>query len=90
VSLQLTPTSPVYICVEDGVGRKIIPGVIYSPGQAVPTATARKLLLTLGNSGVQMKVNGKPTPVAPGSPIGYELTPEKTTLLPAGQLPTCR
>jgi cytoskeletal protein RodZ len=90
VTLRLTPTSPVYICVVDGAGNKIIPGVIYSPGQAVPTATSRKLLLTLGNSGVQMRVNGKPVPVAPGSPIGYEFTPGKTTLLPAGQLPTCR
>ena len=72
------------------MGRKIIPGIIYSPGQAVPIAKARKLLMTLGNSGVQMKVNGKPTPVASGSPIGYELTPGATTLLPAGQLPTCR
>jgi cytoskeleton protein RodZ len=90
VTLQLTPTSPVYICLEDGTGKRIIPGVVYSPGQAVPPATARKLLLTLGNSAVQMKVNGKPTPVAPGSPIGYALTPGKTTQLPAGQLPTCR
>jgi cytoskeletal protein RodZ len=90
VTLRLTPTSQVYICVVDGTGNKIVPGVIYAPGQAVPTATARKLLLTLGNSGVQMKVNGKPVPVASGSPIGYEFTPGKTTLLSAGQLPTCR
>jgi cytoskeletal protein RodZ len=90
VTLHLTPTSQVYICVEDGTGKVMIPGVVYSAGQSVPTATARKLLLTLGNSAVQMKVNGKPVPVASGSPIGYELTPGKTTLLPAGQLPTCR
>jgi hypothetical protein len=27
--------------------------------------------------------------LAPGSPVGYALTPDKTTLLHAGQLPTC-
>jgi hypothetical protein len=35
-----------------------------------------------------MQVDGKPVTLAPGSPIGYELTPGRTTVLHAG-LPTC-
>jgi cytoskeleton protein RodZ len=89
VTLKLVPTSTVYVCVEDGTGKVLIPGVEFSAGQTVPTETAKKLLITLGNGGVQMKVNGKPVTLAPGSPIGYELTPGKTSLLHAGQLPTC-
>jgi cytoskeletal protein RodZ len=89
VTLNLTPTSTVYVCVEDGTGKRLINGVEYSAGQTVPTETAKKLLITLGNDAVQMKVDGKPVTIAPGSPIGYELTPGKMTLLPAGQLPTC-
>ena len=46
-------------------------------------------MITLGNPSVQMKVNGKTVIVGHSSPIGYELTPAKTTPLPAGQLPTC-
>jgi cytoskeletal protein RodZ len=89
VTLKLVPTSSVYVCVVDGSGKRLIPGVIFAAGDSIPAETAKKLLLTLGNSGVQMKVNGTTVRIAPGSPIGYELTPGKTSLLPAGQLPTC-
>ena len=89
VTLKLVPTSTVYVCVEDGNGKRLVPGVIYSAGQSIPAQTAKKLLITLGNSAVQMKVNGKTVPVAQGAPIGYELTPGTMKLLPRGQLPTC-
>jgi cytoskeletal protein RodZ len=90
VTVKLVATStPVYVCVEDGSGKVLIPGVIYSPGQTIPTETASKLVMTFGNSAVQMKVNGKTVPVGPGAPVGYEATPSKTTVLPAAQRPTC-
>ncbi|HJS95205.1 MAG TPA: RodZ domain-containing protein [Solirubrobacteraceae bacterium] len=90
VTVKLVATStPVYVCVEDGNGKVLIPGVIYSPGQTIPTQTASKLLMTFGNSAVQMKVNGKTVPVGPGAPVGYEATPSKTTVLSAAQRPTC-
>jgi cytoskeletal protein RodZ len=89
VTLKLVPTSTVYVCVEDGNGKRLVPGVTYGAGQSIPTATAKKLLVTLGNSAVQMKINGKTVPVASGSPIGYELTPGNMKLLPRGRMPTC-
>jgi cytoskeletal protein RodZ len=89
VTLKLVPTSTVYVCVEDGNGKRIVPGVTYSAGQSIPTATAKKLLITLGNSSVQMKVNGKTVPVAQGAPIGYELTPGSMKPLARGLMPTC-
>jgi len=89
VTLKLVPTSTVYVCVEDGNGKKLIPGLIFAAGQTIPTETADKLMITLGNPSVQMKVNGKTVTVANSSPIGYELTPGNTTPLPAGRLPTC-
>jgi cytoskeletal protein RodZ len=89
VTMKLVPTSSVYVCVEDGNRKPLIRGVTYAAGQTIPTQTARKLLITLGNSAVQMKVNGKTVPVGPGAPVGYELTPGKVTPLSAGQLPTC-
>ncbi len=90
VTVKLVATStPVYICIEDGTGKVLVPGTIYSPGQTIPTETASKLLMTFGNSAVQMKVNGKTVPVGPGAPVGYEATPGKTTVLPAAQRPTC-
>ena len=88
--MKLVATStPVYICIEDGNGKVLVPGTIYSPGQTIPTETASKLLMTFGNSAVQLKVNGKTVPVGPGAPVGYEATPGKTTVLPAARRPSC-
>jgi hypothetical protein len=89
VTLKLVPTSTVYVCVEDGNGKRLVPGVTYSAGQQIPTATGKKLLVTLGNSSVQMKVNGKTVSVAQGAPIGYELTPGNMKPLARGAMPTC-
>jgi cytoskeletal protein RodZ len=89
VTLQLVPTGTVYVCVVNGAGTKLIAGQTYAVGQTIPTAKAAKLLITLGNSSVQMKVNGKTVQVAPGSPIGYSITPSGMTPLPSSQQPTC-
>jgi cytoskeleton protein RodZ len=90
VKLQLIPTGQVYVCVVDGSGRKLIPGLTYSAGETIPIETADKLLLTLGNNAVTMKVNGKVVPVpASSAPIGFELTPSGNAPLPGSKQPTC-
>jgi hypothetical protein len=90
VTLQLIPTGRVYVCLVDGSGHPLIPGQIFSPGQTVPTETKDKLLLTLGNNAVQMKVNGKSVPVAPSAnSIGFTLIPSGAQPLPAAQQPRC-
>ena len=50
VKLQLVPTGPVYVCLVDGAGKQADPGQIFAAGQTIPTETAPKLLLTLGNA----------------------------------------
>jgi hypothetical protein len=90
VKLQLVPTGQVYVCLVDGTGKKLIPGLIYSPGQTIPTKSAAKLLLTLGNNAVQMKVNGVTVPVAPSAgSIGYEFQGRAHHVLAAAQQPRC-
>ena len=90
VKLELVPTGTVYVCLVNGKGTKLIPGVIFNPGQTIPTETAPKLLLTLGNASVQMKVNGATVKVAPSNnAIGLLLQPSGTSSLPAAQQPTC-
>jgi cytoskeleton protein RodZ len=90
VKLQLIPTGQVYVCLVDGNGRTLIPGVIYDTGQTIPVKTATKLLLTLGNNAVQMKVNGVPVPVAASpSAIGFELLPGSHHTLPPAAQPRC-
>lgn len=90
VTLQLKPTGPVYVCLVDGQGKALIPGQIFSVGQAIPTVSAPKLKLTLGNASVQMKVNGSVVKVSPSSTsIGFLLQPSGSTSLPTSQQPRC-
>lgn len=91
VKLHLVPTGPVYVCLVDGAGTKLIPGQIFSPGQTIRTATAGKLLLTLGNNSVQMKVDGSLVKVAPSTTsIGFLLSPSGNRPLPPARQPTCK
>jgi cytoskeleton protein RodZ len=90
VKLQLVATGPLYVCLVDGKGHKLIAGQTFNTGETIPTKTSSKLLLTLGNAQVKMKVNGAAVNVAPSSnPIGYELLPGSSRVLPAAQQPTC-
>jgi cytoskeleton protein RodZ len=90
VTLKLVPTGQIYVCLVDGHGAKLIPGQIYGVGQTIPTEKRQKLLLTLGNNSVHMKVNGKTIPVAASaSSIGYSLTPNGAAPLPSSKQPSC-
>ncbi|MGI8571623.1 MAG: helix-turn-helix domain-containing protein [Solirubrobacteraceae bacterium] len=90
VSLQLVPTGAVYVCLVNGKGTRLIPGRIFNAGQTIPTETGLKLLLTLGNNSVQMKVNGKPVAVGgSASSIGYLLEPGRTAPLAPSKQPRC-
>jgi cytoskeleton protein RodZ len=88
--LQLSATGLVYICVENGTGKKLIPGVIYSPGQTIPTETAPKLLLTLGNASVKMTVNGAAVTVSPSAKaISYVISPTGAKSATGSQAANC-
>jgi cytoskeleton protein RodZ len=90
VKLELTPTAPVYVCLVQGNGKYLIFEQTFAPGQTIPTFTRHKLLLTLGNAGVQMKVNGKAVPVTESSTaIRFLLTPTSVQQIPMTQPPTC-
>jgi len=89
-TLALIPTGTVYVCLVNGKGTKLIDERTFTPGESIPTESARKLLLTLGNASVSMKVNGKPVPVTP-SPTAIRLlvTPGGVTPIALTQAPTC-
>jgi cytoskeletal protein RodZ len=90
VKLQLVPTGQVYVCLVDGNGTKLIPGQIFGPTQTIPTESAPKLMLTLGNASVQMKVNGTPVKVVPSATsIGFLLQPSGNSSLPVSKQPRC-
>ena len=90
VTLQLVPTAAVYVCLENGARKVLVPGVTYDVGQTIPTETAKEFLLTLGNTSVQMKINGKSVAVPQSTTaIGLRIVPQGASPLPAGTAPTC-
>jgi hypothetical protein len=90
VALQLVPTGTVYVCLVNGAGAKLVNERTFAAGDKIPSATARSLLLTLGNASVQMKVNGRSVPVTPSaSAIRLLLTPTAVKHISFSQKPTC-
>ncbi len=90
VTLTITPTSTVYICMANQSGKLLIPGVTYTVGQTVPTEKESKLLLTLGNSSVTMKAGFGPIHVAPSSvPINMVIEPTSSHLISSAKAPKC-
>src|SRR4051812_46103714 len=78
VTLRLTASQHVYVCVVDAAGRQIVNGDFLEAGQSTKTFRSRSFRLNLGNAGVRMIVGGKRyTPANSGRPIGYELKPGK-------------
>ena len=90
VKLQVVPTGPVWVCLEDGNGKRLIGGTVINPQTPKQTYTAKKFRITLGNSQVSMKVDGKTlgVPARPG-PVGYVVTPRGRSELPTAKQPTC-
>ena len=90
VTLRMVPTGPLYVCLVRGDGTRLIFEQTYTPGQTIPTESASKLLLTLGNNNVQMKVNGRAYPVeASPTAIRLLITPAAIQHVPPTQPPTC-
>lgn len=92
VTLSLTPTGNVYVCLLGDGGRKLIPGVELKPGGRTATYHAKHFELTLGNNSVELVLDGKPRTVpASSSAIGYSITKAHgRRTLPPSQQPTCQ
>jgi len=92
VTLSLTPTAVVYVCLLGEGGHKLIPGVELQPGSGTQTFHAKHFLITLGNNAVDLVIDGKPRVVpASSTAIGYSITKARgrRTLTPEQQ-PTCK
>lgn len=85
--LTLVPTTTVWICVENQAGKPLLTAGDYAPGQTIPAFKSRLLLVTLGNAGVTMTVDGRPYTPSGASPIALKVTP--TGASPLSRAPTC-
>jgi hypothetical protein len=76
VALRLTATAPVYVCLENAKGRRLLDGVTMKAGQRSATYRSKRFRANLGNGNVRFRVNGHSYRAADtGKPVGYEFRP---------------
>ena len=93
VTLRLTASAPVYVCLEDAGGHALLNGVTMSAGQHSATFHSRRFRANFGNGNVRMRVNGHSYKAADtGSPVGYEMRPtgRPRRLSDAARVQLCR
>ena len=90
MSLQLMPQSSVYVCLIGDGGRKLVDKLILTPTSPEPVYHAHRFTITLGNSSITLRLDGRTLTVPPSSnATGYVITRRGRRTLPLGQLPTC-
>lgn len=91
LSLQLTATDEVWVCLLDADGRALVGGLILGPGAEAGPFRSGSFTVSLGNGEVSMTVNGQQTSIpATPSPIGYTIGASGALReLPEGERPTC-
>ncbi len=91
LSLQLTATAEVWVCLLNAGGRPLVAGEILGPGAEAGPFRSGSFTVSLGNGEVSMSVNGRQTSIpATPSPVGYTIGPGGALReLPAGERPTC-
>jgi cytoskeleton protein RodZ len=93
VTLRLTATAPVYVCLQDASGKPVLNGVTLSAGQHSSTFHSRRFRANFGNGSIRMRINGHTYHAASTSnPIGYDMRPtgRPRKLSEAARLQLCR
>jgi cytoskeleton protein RodZ len=90
VKLQIRPTGPVSVCVEDASGEPVINNLTLDAGQDSDMFRGKRFTASFGTALAVMRVDGKDYPVSASAPIGYEIRPGKRPReLPETERPTC-
>jgi cytoskeleton protein RodZ len=78
VSLRLTATQDVYVCVVDAKGNAVVNGGTLAAGKSTKTLKSARFRMNLGNANVKLVANSKTYSVQDtGNPIGYQVRPGK-------------
>ncbi len=91
MSLRLTATAEVWVCLLDSAGEPLVDGQILISGSAAGPFRSGSFTVSFGNGEVSMTVNGQQASIpATSSPIGYSIRGGgELRELPAGERPTC-
>jgi cytoskeletal protein RodZ len=90
VRLQIQPTGPVSVCLENAAGEPLIRNVTLQANQDTQTFRSKRFTMSFGTGAAVMRVDGKAYPVSEDAPIGYEIRAGgKPNALPEAERPTC-
>ena len=90
VKLQIRPTGPVSVCVENAAGEPVVNNLTLDVGQDSATLRGKRFTASFGTASAVMRVDGKDYPVSENAPIGYDIRPGKRPReLPESERPTC-
>lgn len=90
VSVELRPTGTVWVCLIDERGGELIDGETLAADQDRGPFKGREFVIGLGNGSIEITVDGEPIDVPSSSdPLGYRITREAASELPAPKRPTC-
>jgi cytoskeletal protein RodZ len=88
--IQIQPTGPVSVCLENAAGEPLIENVTLQANQDTETFRSKRFLVSFGTGEAVMRVDGKPYQVSDDAPIGYEVRAGgKPKALPESERPTC-
>jgi cytoskeleton protein RodZ len=89
--MQIQPTGPVSVCLENAAGEPLIENVTLQANQDTETFRSKRFLVSFGTGEAVMRVDGKPYEVSDDAPIGYEVRAGgKPKALPESERPTCQ
>ncbi|MGA6946542.1 MAG: helix-turn-helix domain-containing protein [Solirubrobacterales bacterium] len=90
LSLEVSPTADVWVCLVDERGRHLVDGETLTTGDTRGPFSATGFEVTFGNGSVQMTVNGQPADIPPSaSPINYRISSTAVKQLASGSGPSC-
>ncbi|HTE60218.1 MAG TPA: helix-turn-helix domain-containing protein [Solirubrobacteraceae bacterium] len=90
VRLQIQPTGPVSVCLENAAGEPLIQNVTLQANEDTETFRSKRFVMSFGTGEAVMRVDGKAYPVSDNAPIGYEVRAGgKPKPLPEAERPTC-
>ena len=90
LSVQLSATADVWVCLVDDSGQSLVNGLTLTTGQSQGPFTGRGFEVRFGNGSVQMTVNGEAASIPPSaSPVDYRIGSSGVKPLAPGSGPTC-
>jgi cytoskeletal protein RodZ len=90
VKLQIQPTGPVSVCVENAAGEPVIDNVTLQANQDTQVYKSRSFKMSFGTGAAVMRIDGKPFQVSDAAPIGYSVRAGgKPKALDESERPTC-